>query len=123
MMTSQRAAQRRLMPGRCDIEKAVRVDDGYGGQSETWEAVERGVAFRIMPGGSSMENLDRLVIAQLGSRVGFQATLDAEVDVTSSMRLRQRQPVDALYEIVQVQNAGMSHVTATRLLVAKFNDE
>lgn len=122
-MAGQRAAQRRLMPGRCDIEKAVRSSDGFGGQSEVWEALERGVPFRLMPGGSFMENLDRLVVAKLGSRVGFQATLDADVEITSAMRIHQRQPVEAYYEILQVQNAGMSHVTATRALVAKFNNE
>lgn len=123
MLERQRAAQRRLMPGRADLEEAVRTDDGFGGQTTEWQAVERGVAFRVMPGGSSMENLDRVVVAKLGSRVGFQATLDAAVSVTSDMRVHQRQPVEAFYEVLQVQNAGASHVTAARLLVAKFNNE
>lgn len=107
------------MPGRADIEKAVRVDDGYGGQSTEWQPVVRGAACRIMPGGSSVENMDRAIVARLGSRVGYQATVEATVELTSAMRLHQTFPTDQVFEILQVQNAQTSLVTALRLLVAE----
>lgn len=110
------------MPGRGDIEKAVRTQDDYGGNSVTWEAVEQGVAIRIMPGGSSVENLDTVTMAKLGSRVGYQATVEARVTVDSTMRLRQKTPVAQLFDILQVQNDGTSYVTALRMLVAETND-
>ena len=123
ILDSQRRAQRRLMPGKADVEHSVMADDGYGGQSETWEALQRGVAFRIMPGGSLVENMDRLIVARLGSRVGYQATLEADVPVTSAMRLRQTFPVQRVLDILQVQNADASHLTALRLLVAESEAE
>ena len=107
------------MPGKCDVEKAVSVDDGYGGQTTEWQAVQKGAKLRVMPGGSSVDNMDRRIVDRLGSRVGYQATLEATVPVTSAMRIRQTFPAERLLDILQVQNAEASLVTALRLLVAE----
>jgi hypothetical protein len=108
------------MPAVGNTERATRVDDEYGGSTTVWAPINTGVRFRVMPGPTGADNLDAALVNRLGTRVAYQVTLEADLNIDSGDRIQQTFPTEQAFEILLVSNKDVSWQTAIRLLVAEF---